>query len=116
MHYSKRKTLSLGNWGYAEGRKGYCVYSSVDSAARDMLLYMDHKKIPKNFKSITSYSRFLKGKNYYVGDKNKSKEENIKQYASSVYKHYKTLKLWYGDTSINNEYYLFYCLIYYFSG
>jgi len=85
MHTSKRKTLSLGNWGWAEGRKGYCVYSSIDSAARDMLLYMEYRKIPKTFKSITVYSKFLRKKHFYTAPE--------KQYALSVYKHYKQIWL-----------------------
>jgi len=85
MHTSKRKTLSLGNWGVAEGRKGYCVYSSIDSAAKDMLLYMEYRNIPKTFKSITAYSKFLRKKHYYTAPE--------KQYALSVYKHYKQIWL-----------------------
>lgn len=93
MHYSKRETLSLGGHGYAEGRSGYCVYSSIDSSAIDMLLYMKYRKIPKNFNSVTEFSRFLKTKRYY--------EANEKLYAKAVYAHYK--QIWLTEKKIEKR-------------
>ncbi len=91
-NFKKRKTLSLGGHGFAEGRYGYSTYSSLDSAAVDMLYYMESKKIPTNFTSATEYSKVLREKFYYEGDKTLSNEQNIKLYAAAVYAHYK--KIW----------------------
>mgnify|MGYP003419860807 FL=1 len=85
MHYSKRETLSLGGYGHAEGRDGYCSYASIDSSSVDMLMYMKFRNIPRTFKSITVYSKFLKKKGYYEADE--------KLYAKAVYAHYKQIWL-----------------------
>lgn len=85
MHTSKRQTLSLGGFGYAEGRGGYCSYSSTDSSAIDMLMYMKFRKIPNNFSSVTEFSRELKKKKYFEADE--------KLYAKAVYAHYRAIWL-----------------------
>ncbi len=85
MYSTRRKNLCLGGNAWAEGRKGYCSYSSIDSSARDMLLYMEYRKIPKTFKSITQYSKFLRKKHFYTASE--------KLYAGAVYKHYKQIWL-----------------------
>jgi len=82
--YKGRKTLSLGGHGYAEGRYGYSTYHSIDSAAKDMLLYLEARKIPTTFCSVTEYSKFIKAKGYY--------EASESLYSKAVYAHYK--KLW----------------------
>lgn len=64
-HSSNRPTLSLGRNGHAEGRSGFAVYSSLDSAALDFVYFMQYKNIPDTFTRADTYAKFLKKINYY---------------------------------------------------
>lgn len=83
MHSSKRKTLSLGPYGHAEGRDGYCSYMSKDSSAVDMILYMDARKFPKDFKTIGAYCKYLKKRSYF--------EDNVDIYTTGVRARYREI-------------------------
>jgi hypothetical protein len=65
LHWGKRKTLSLGGHGFAEGRSGYAVFSSIDSAAVDYLYYLEARKLPHKIKTPYLFALALKQKNYY---------------------------------------------------
>lgn len=69
--HSKKDTLSLGGFGYAEGRKGYASYKSIDSAVVSQILYFKRKGYSLNYKSEKEFAEELKKKKYYTDDLNR---------------------------------------------
>ena len=89
MMHPGRKTLtfSLGGHGYAEGRYGYAVYSSIDSAVADYIQYRKRMSIPSS-DDPTTYILALKKKGYFTSD--------VKEYIRNV-------RFWMRrDTSVHN--------------
>lgn len=66
--HSKKDTLSLGSYGYAEKRTGYSVYSSIDSAVVSQLLYFKRFKYSMKWNTVEEFALELKRKRYYTDD------------------------------------------------
>jgi len=56
----QRQTLNV-----APGNQQFSQFVSVDDSIRDMLLYLDHFRIPLNQNDAFMYAQILKDKNYY---------------------------------------------------
>jgi hypothetical protein len=65
LHNPYRVTLSTGDRGVAEGRSGYAEYKTLEDAAKDFIIFLEYRKLPKKLTSIDTYAYQLKQKRYY---------------------------------------------------
>jgi hypothetical protein len=68
MLHSKYDPFSKGNYGYAEGRKGYAVYDRIEESTRAYIWYTRKKKYPSDT-TLVAYVDILKAKSYFTGNK-----------------------------------------------
>lgn len=87
LHH-KSDTLSLGPYGYAEGRKGYASYRSIRDATISQVSYFKRLKYSMNWTSSYAFAAELKKKRYYY-DPKLTKKEDIRKYARALRKHFK---------------------------
>jgi len=60
---SIRKTLNIAPAG-----PGFSTFLTLEDSVKDMLLYLDHFKIPMSIEDPFLYAKILKDKNYYEDD------------------------------------------------
>jgi len=102
MHYSKRETKSLGRYGYAEGRYGYCVYRSKSESVEDAILYYRFMNYPRldsiEIASPLDFAILLKRKRYYghyTDPKTKEYWREVYIYSAGLKRHIDdTTKVW----------------------
>lgn len=59
-----RKTLNVGQ----DPDGGFATFISLEDSVKDMLLYLDHFKIPLDIDDPFKYAKILKDKNYFEDD------------------------------------------------
>jgi hypothetical protein len=83
MLHSKRDPYSKCGCGFAEGRKGYASYPTIEDQVYAYIWYTKKKHYPKEATPY-QYVAYMKSKGYFVGDPKLSDKENIKMYLNGI--------------------------------